>query len=260
MNNFLHQAKLFCKRNGSTILTSIGGVGVVITTVMAVNATPKALQNIDEAKKEKGEELTKLEIVKVAGSEYIPTIIVGAATVACIFGANVLNKRRQAALVSAYALVDSSFKQYKHKLKDIYGEEAHREIVEAIAVEKAEDVGVRAPGYVDNNVLFVDEQCGETRLFYDEYGDRFFEATLEQVIASEYHLNRNYVLRGYVTLNEFYDFLGIEPTDYGSEVGWNIESEFYWIDFDHYQTEIKGRKCIIISTPLAPDMEWQEYY
>lgn len=84
-----------------------------MTAVMAVKATPKALRLIEEAEKEKGKKLTKTETVKVAWTPYIPTVLVGASTIACIFGANVLNKRRQAALMSAYALLDSSYKEYK---------------------------------------------------------------------------------------------------------------------------------------------------
>ena len=261
MNGLLRQSQLFFKRHGATILTCIGGVGVIATTVTAVKATPKALRLIEEAEKEKGEELSKWETVKVAGKTYVPTVLFGAGTIACIFGANVMNKNQQAALVSAYALIDSSYKEYKQKLKELYGQEAHENIVNAIAVEKAENVGVRAPGFVDNNVLFVDEQCGDTRLFYDEYGERFFEATLEQVISAQYHLNRNYVLRGYTVLNEFYDFLGLEPTDYGGELGWAIHDDgTFWIEFDNRQTEINGEKCIIIDMPFAPDLEWKEYY
>lgn len=253
--------KNFVKRNGATILTCIGGAGVVATTVMAVKATPKALERINKAEKEKGEELTKFEKVKVAGKVYIPTAIIGAGTLACIFGANVLNKKQQASLISAYAFIDNSFKEYKNKLIELHGEDTHQEIIDAIAAEKAENVGIRTPGFIGQSKLFVDDQCGETRLFYDEFGERFFEATLEQVISAEYHLNRNYSRRGYSVLNEFYDFLGLEPTDYGNEVGWCSYDEFtFWIDFNHRQTEIKGQKCIVIEMVYAPDLEWKDYY
>ena len=91
MNNLLLSCKKFINRNGSTILTTIGGVGVVATTVMAVKATPKAVQLLEEAELQKDEPLTVIDKIKVAGPIYIPTIITGAATIACIFGANVLN-------------------------------------------------------------------------------------------------------------------------------------------------------------------------
>ena len=116
MNHLLHHSKLFFKRNSSTILTCVGALGVVTTSVLAVKATPKALALIEAAKEEKGEELTPVETVQVAGPVYIPAIVTGVSTIACIFGANALNKRQQAALMSAYALLDSSYKEYKAKV------------------------------------------------------------------------------------------------------------------------------------------------
>lgn len=114
--------KAFFKRNGSTILTCTGAVGVVATTITAVKATPKALTLLEKAEEEKGKKLTKLEKVKVAGPGYIPAILIGTGTLACIFGADILNKKQQASLMSAYALLDSSYKEYKKKVKELYGD------------------------------------------------------------------------------------------------------------------------------------------
>lgn len=256
----LRQVQLFCKRNASTILTGIGGAGVVTTTVMAVKATPKALKSIEEAKTIKGDELTTIEKIKVAGPKYIPTIIVGTATVACIFGANILNKRQQAALASAYALLDSSYKEYKGKLKELYGEEAHQNIVNAIMIENADDVYVHSECLCMNCDLSLEENDGEPKLFYDEHSNRYIEATIEQILQAEYHLNRNFVLRGYVYLNEFYEFIGVETNDYGSVLGWSVEDEFYWIDFNHRKVVMPdGLEVYIIETPYGPSYEpWNE--
>lgn len=249
------------KRHSSTILTVIGGVGVILTTIMAVKATPKAVEKLEQAKEEKGEELTKTEKFKTAAPVYIPTAIVGVGTLTCIFGANVLNKRQQAALVSAYTLVDSSYKQYRHKLVELYGEDTHNEIVDAIAVEKAEEVGIYATGMCQNTCLTDDKACGDPVLFYDEFSNRYFESTIEQVIVAEYHFNRNFVLRGYAVLNELYEFLGLETTDYGNTVGWAVDSDLYWIDFDHRKVVLDdGLECYIIETPWGPSADFLEYY
>ena len=43
-------ARLFVKRNASTILTGLGSIGgVVVTTITAVKATSKTLRLIEEA-------------------------------------------------------------------------------------------------------------------------------------------------------------------------------------------------------------------
>lgn len=260
VRNMFHNPKLFFKKNSSTILTCIGAVGVIATTTMAVKETPKALRMIEEIQREQDEPLTTIEKVKISAPVYIPSFIVGAATITCIFGANMLNRRQQAALTSAYAFIDSSYREYKNKLKELYGEETHEEIVNAIAVEKANDVYIHSNFVCDTCNLAAEEHSGGIKTFYDEYSQRYFESTIEQVITAEYHLNRNFVLRGYACLNELYSFLGIEPTQYGSEVGWSIcDDEIYWIDFNHRKVVMDdGLEIYIIEIPYTPSVEYQE--
>ena len=119
----------FMKRNSTTILTIIGSAGVAATAILAATETPKALRLIEEAKKKKGEELTKVEIVKAAAPAYIPAVVTGASTIACVVGANSLNKRAQASLASAYALVSSTYSEYKDKVKELCGEETHEKVM-----------------------------------------------------------------------------------------------------------------------------------
>lgn len=255
-------AKMFLKRNASTILTTLGGVGLVATTITAVKATPKALKALEEAEKEKKEELTTAEKIKIAGPKYIPSILIGTGTLACIIGANVTNKRSQAALVSAYGLIDSSFKEYKQKVKEIYGEEGHNKIVDAIAVEKVDpDHTVRASYFGQYCDLTSEETCGDTVLFYEENSGRYFESTIEQVLNSLYHFNRNYTLRGYAYLNELYEFLGLETTDYGSVMGWAVnDDEIYWVDFNTRKTVLDdGLEVYILETPFEPTYEPWDY-
>ena len=261
MNGLLRQSQLFIKRHGATILTCMGGAGVIATSIMAVKATPKALRLMEEAEREKGDKLTKLEVVKTTGRVYVPSAITAIGTIACIFGANSMNKKRQAALVSAYALIDNSYKQYKNKLIELHGKETHEEILNSIAIEEARNVNVNASSLCANTSLTFDDLCSDPILFYDEYGNRYFETTVEQVLTAEYHLNRNFVLRGFVTLNEFYDFLGLDTTDYGDEVGWTVEDGLYWIDFDHRKVELEdGLECYVIDIPWGPSTDWKENY
>lgn len=261
MEGLLQHSKLFLKRNASTILTGIGGVGVIVTAVLAAKATPKAIKAVEEAKEEKGDDLTKAEIVIAAAPAYIPAAVMGMSTIACVFGANVLNKQHQAALMSAYALVDTSYKKYRGKLKELYGEEAHEKIVEAIAVEKAEEKYVYGSYFGSGCDLSSDERTGDQVLFYDEYSKRYFESTIEQVMNAEYHLNRNYVLRGYAVLNELYDFLGLEPTEYGSIMGWApLDEGMYWIEFNHrHVVDDDGLEYYMLEMPFEPCIDYEDY-
>lgn len=254
--------KLFCKRHASTILTVAGGVGVVLTTVTAVKATPKALEVLEEAREKKGEDLASVEKIKIAGPKYIPTALIGTGTLVCIFGANLLNKHHQAALVSAYTLVDSSFKEYKQKLQELYGEETHNNVIDALAVEKVDrDWGVSGSYFGQSCNLANEEACGDPVLFYEENSGRYFESTIEQVLNAQYHLNRNHTLRGYVYLNEYFEFLGLETTDYGSVMGWAPTDEGeYWIEFNTRRTVLDdGLEVYILETPFEPSYEPWDY-
>lgn len=251
MNKLLRRTKLFLDRNGSTILTCVGGVGVIATSVLAVKATPKALMLLEEAKKEKGEELTKVEVIKTAGPAYIPAIITGAATIACVFGANVLNKRQQASLMSAYALLDNSYKDYKKKVGELYGEEAAAKVTEEIAKDRYKEADVNLES--------------DDPLFYDEFSGRYFNAPIEKVLKAEYEINRKISLWGGAELNEFYNWLDIPPIDVGKNMGWSTgglmaDTWKDWLDFNHKKVVMDdGLECTIISTWPEPMYDY-EYY
>ena len=71
---------------------------------------------------------------------------------------------------------------------------------------------------------------------------------------AEYNLNRNYILRGCASLNEFYEFLGLEPKDYGDVLGWTVYEEIFWIDFNHRKAIIEDDlECYIIEMPYCPN-------
>ena len=250
MNNMLHYSKRFLKRNASTILTTVGAAGVIGTSVLAVKATPKAMTLLKEAKEEKGEDLTKLEVVKTAGPAYIPAIVMGASTIACIFGANILNKRHQAALTSAYALLDNSYKDYKKKVAELYGEEAEEHIRAEIAKDNYDEKDV------------IEEETDGNQLFYDAFSERYFQSTMEKVLDAEYELNREVTVGGAAYLNEFYGLLGIPRVDYGDYLGWSsiALAEMYWqawVDFAHEKVVMDdGLECTIIRmTEPIPDFE-----
>lgn len=259
LQKLCHKSGRYLKNNSSTILTCIGAIGVVATAITAVKATPKAIKLLEQATYEKGEDLTKIEMIKVAGPAYIPSVAIGASTIACIFGANVLNKRKQATIMSAYAFADNAYKEYRGKVKELLGEETDNRIRDAIAMDKRDE---EVTGYVPG--LGSLDLSGEKYLFFEEHRGKYFEATMEQVLNAEYHLNRNFSMRGDVCLNEFYEFLGLEPNEIGHALGWDITTlvEDYdstWIDFSHRLTKLEdGLECYIIETPIAPYASYED--
>lgn len=247
MNKLLYRSKRFLDRNAPTILTCVGGAGVIFTTVTAVKATPKALVLLENAEEEKGSKLTKLEVVKTAGPVYIPTIIIGASTIAAIFGANALNKHQRAALMSAYALLDNSYKEYKNKVAELYGDDVDDRIKKEITMDNYE-----------SDISISDGK----RLFFDYQSLRYFESTMEDVISAEYYLNRNLANNGYTSLNDFYQLLGIPCTNLTEDLGWSSDSGemifgAIWIDFEHEMVTMDdGLECCIISMSNPPSLHY----
>lgn len=251
MYSLLNKSQMFLRRNASTILTCVGAVGMVATTITAVKATPKAIELLETAKEEKGEELTKLEVVKVAGPVYIPSVILGASTLACIFGANVLNKHGQASLMSAYALVDGAYKDYKGKVNELFGDEGSAQVMAGIAKDK----------YEEDPVEVHDGNC----LYYDFYSGRYFEAPPGFVKTAEYELNRRLVMDDCAYLNEWYYLLDLEPLEHGLSFGWSTSanSDMYWqswVDFHHEKVIMDdGLECTIISFMQDPYPNFEDY-
>lgn len=242
---------MFVKKNGSTILTCIGSAGVVATSVMAVKATPKATMLLENARKEKGDNLTKFESIVVAGPAYIPAIVVGVSTIACVFGANILNQRQQAVLMSAYALLDSSYKEYKSKVVDLYGDEVDSRVREEIAKDKY--TGDDKPH--DNSKV----------LFHDEFSGRYFESTTTEVLKAEYEINKKIFCCGGAYLNDFYHAIGLDPTKYGDHLGWSTNGlyEMYWkqwLDFHHEKFILDdGLEGYIITFVQEPIPGFEDY-
>lgn len=231
MNKFLNASNLFLKRNSSTILTCLGAIGVVATSVLAVKATPKAMNLIEQAEEEKGEKLTTFEKVNVAGPAYIPATLVGVSTIACIFGANALNKKQQASLMSAYALVNNSYQDYKAKVREVQGDEVADRIQEEIVKDKFELTTTMEPMHEDEV------------LFFDDFSLQFFYSTIEDVLNAEARFNQNFMMSGSACLNEFYDTLGIARIDAGYQLGWAARSGNY--DLGLSSIEFQHQKMIV---------------
>lgn len=241
------------KRASPTILTCIAAVGVVATTVTAVRATPKAMALLEEDAYDRHRERTDdprtvIDIVRVAWKPYIPSVAIGLGTIVCIIGANGLNRKQQAAITSAYMFLDNAYKEYVKKAKELYGEDSDRNIRGSIAKDKYEP-----------------DAADETPLFFDFFSGRYLNRTMVEVLDAEYRLNRKFVHHDYVTLNEWYALLGLDPVDFGDVLGWSIGAgeNFYnyqWIDFEHeLQTMDDGLECYIIHMVNPPTADFMDY-
>lgn len=155
-------------------------------------------------------------------------------------------------------LINKSYNEYKEKLKELYGEEAHQKIIDSIAKEHCNDVYLSGQDICGWNSLdFGEHDPDENRLFYDEYSRRYFESSVSRVLQAEYHLNRNFVMSGHLPVNDFYEMLGLSALDGGEYVGWNCDDGIYWIDFNHRKTVLDdGLEVYIIEMVWTPDTNW----
>lgn len=241
------------KRNSPTILSVMAAVGVVGTVVMAVRETPKAQQLLEKAKKEKEEELTVFEKVVSGGPVYIPAILMGAGTIMCIFGANSLNKKNQASLVSAYTILNRSYKDFKTKVDDLYGGEASKNVEAEIVKDDLKDKDINVE---DDKIL-----C------YEFISEKYFTSTRLEIASAMYHINRNFQLRGYTDMNEVHEFLDIGDIDhiFGCQLGWSVDSFNEqgltpWIDYsiDTVTTD-DGLECHCINFIFGPEADFMDW-
>lgn len=269
MNKLIYKSKTYLRKSSPTILTVLSSLGVITTAVLAVKATPKAMVFLENErcirwKKEvdthgavEAEPLSNLEVVKLTWRCYIPATLAGLSTIACIFGANALNKNSQASITSAYAMLNESYRRYRKAANDIYGEDADSKIF----AEASKKVYVSSDGF---SLYDPDTDDSDILLFYEPHSKRYFNATMASVINAQYHINRNLMLRGYCELNEFYTFLGLDTAEDGDTVGWEMDELIedcgaMWLDFDNRRTKLDdGLECYIVSPIWEPSTLYVE--
>lgn len=214
------------KKESPMILGVLGAVGVVLTAVTVSRDTLKAEIRLEGKEDEIHRELTKAEWVQTVLPAYIPSIAVGSATVACIIASTVLNQKQKVALSSAYILLDQSYKKYKDKVVEMFGEGADREVEREVTKDRIQELKKK------------DEiRSDETLIFYEKHYNQLFERSMLEVKDAEYLLNKKFAATGQATLNDFYLLLGLEETKEGAELGWDVinasSPEECWIDFEH---------------------------
>lgn len=223
MNNL----QKFIEKHSSAILTGISVIGVGITTGLAINSTIKAVKIIEDKTVEltKHEKIyadnnpytvaippkfTKKDILYYTWKQYIPVAISGLSTILCIVGIHSLNKRTQASLVSAYALLDNTYKEYKQKMHELYPDDPK--------VINFEHEVIKSKFKKD---MVLDE---DKELFFDYQTMQYFESTMEDVMAAERHMNECLAEDGYVCINELYEYLDLPTTLYGWQMGWSYST------------------------------------
>ena len=274
---------LILKKNSPKILMGVGIAGSVVSTVLACKATLKVKDILDEKNKiveqihncveddtvdyneeDKKKDLTILYAqtgVKLA-KLYLPSIALGALSIASIVsGYKILNKRN-VALAAAYTVVDKGFKNYRKNVVERFGEEVDRELRHNIKAKQIEEKYIDKDGNEKTRKKKVyeiadDKKPGEGISEYAKFFDEW--NTDEHSKDPEYNLMflrkqqdyANEVLKhqGYLFLNEVYDMLGIPRTQAGQVVGWiydeNNPTGDNYVDFGIYDLHDQQKRDFV---------------
>lgn len=233
------------RKHSPEILTGIGIAGMVATTIMAVKATPKAILLINEKEVEmRVEKLPKKEVVKTVWKCYVPAAVTGVASVACVLGASSINAKRNAALATAYTITETALKEYKEKIVETIGEKKAEEISAAVSQDKLDKNPVVKAEVIETG-------NGKT-LCYDALSGRYFHSDVDKIKRAEYELNRQILNEGYVSLNDFYYALDLDPIKVGDKLGWNCNQERYIdVKFGSALTT-EQQPCLVLDFNVAP--------
>lgn len=231
------------EKHSPELLTGLGIAGMIFTVVMAVKVTPKAMRKVDEIEIKEDKRLTKGEIVKETWKYYIPVVISGACSIACVIGANSINMKRNAALIAAYAISTQELSDYKRKAIDILGEKKAPLIKDEVAKERIE----RDP--VDNTTVIMTGK-GES-LCYDPLSGRYFKSDIEKIRKAVNDFNRKMRDEMQLSLNEFYYEIGLDGIDIGNYLGWDIDKGYVELEFSSQLTE-EGVPCLVIGHSNPP--------
>lgn len=252
---FTKQTKRFLTKHQPEILTGVGIAGMLTTTVLAVKATPKAIRLIEERKEKlEVDKLTPVETVKTAWKCYIPAAITGVASTTCLICSSTVSVRRNAALTAAYKLSETALSEYKHAVVETIGEKKEHLIHDKIAEKQIEN------NPISKSSIIVTEK-GNT-LCFDPLSGRYFKSDIDKIRKAENTLNKKILTNAFgegVSLNDFYDELGLPRTSTGYEIGWNVDDliEIYLsAQIAGEETEYDGTPCIVIEFTNPPKCDF----
>lgn len=278
-SRLMHTAALQVKKHSPEILMVAGIAGTITSTVMACKATSKIDGIIDEVKykkeqidivmnddeydyteEDKVKDLTIIytqsgvKLLKVYG----PALALGVASIGCIVAGHTILKKRNIALMAAYAVVDKGFKQYRKNVVERFGEEIDKELRFNVKSKEIEKVVTDKKGVEKIEKETVKEIDEKTLADYSEFA-RFFDAGSTQFEKDpEYNLiflrktqewaNEKLKANGHLFLNEVYDMLGIPRSRTGAIAGWIYDEKHpigdNYVDFGIYENREANRRFI----------------
>lgn len=246
------QAEKFALDNAPAILTGVAVIGSLATAYLTGKATFRASKQIDEEWDRIISEtpdpwvFDNKDKVKLVWKEYIPPAIALTTTVASIVCANRVSTKRAAAMAAAYSLLEGRSTEYRDKVAEKFGVNKERQTQDELAQDQVSN-------HPPTNSQMVIMGNGKV-LCYDRPSDRYFQSDMETIRGLQNDINAEVNEVGFANLDSLYTGLGIEPTDFGDELGWTRDSMLD-IKFSAVITK-DNQPCIALNYQCKPTREY----
>lgn len=237
-NGIFKKIKPFLAKNEPEILMSMGIGGMIFSTIWAVKATFNVVRKIDAKKEELNKDkLSFKETLHISWRDYLPVVVGTAISVPCIILGNNVSSKRTAAIATAYTISETALQEYREQTKEIVGAKKEQEIHEGISQKRVDKT------YNDSTVVLTG--AGDS-LFYEPITGRYFKSNWNKITKCANELNSESIsnISGVITLAEWFEAIGLKPTDISDTLGWSV--------LDHGQ---EGIIDISIDATLTVDNE-----
>lgn len=260
MLQHVHKIRFLLNDHSTTILTAAGVGGTIATAVLTGRATFKAAEIIVDEERlhqirlEEGTvhtvHLSKTEKTKFVWRLYLPPVAAGVLTVTSIIYANKISSKKIAALAVAGGISERALTEYKEKVVEKLGARQDQKIRDEIA----EDTVKRNPPLGAETFII---GSGDV-LCYDMLTGRYFQSNVEAIRRAENNVNYQIIHFDSCSLSHFYDDIGLPPTMYSDQVGFNMGTKLD-LDFSTVLTD-DGRPCLTINFKRLPSAEYSDVW
>lgn len=269
VNGVASKTVMKLKKHSPEILVVAGIAGTVVSAVLACKATTKVAEILDETKGTldtihegmetgaiNGQEYTtedgKKDTVVVYAQTgmklaklYAPAIILGTLSITSILASNNILRKRNVALGAAYAAIDKSFKEYRGRVIERFGEQVDTELKYGIKAKKFEEIEVDPETgkekKVKKTVMVADPNLQSDYAAYFDSKSRNYETNPDYnrmfLKAQQAFANDKLQTRGHLFLNEVLDDLDLPRTPAGQIVGWTKDGPDGYVNFRIVEVE-----------------------
>lgn len=269
VNGVASKTVMKLKKHSPEILVVAGIAGTVVSAVLACKATTKVAEILDETKGTLDTIHEGMETGAINGQEYTtedgkkdtivvyaqtgmklaklyaPAIILGTLSITSILASNNILRKRNVALGAAYAAIDKSFKEYRGRVIERFGEQVDTELKYGIKAKKFEEIEVDSETgkekKVKKTVMVADPNLQSDYAVYFDSKSRNYETNLDYnrmfLKAQQAFANDKLQTRGHLFLNEVLDDLDLPRTPAGQIVGWTKDGPDGYVNFRIVEVE-----------------------